>query len=109
MAIARERARSQVDPAAGRLPLFQQEWFRRIPPLVWLLVFLLLIMPLIASNFVLYQIFGWSMILGMIALSLMFLAGYGGMVSLAQMTIAGCAGYMVAIFGDSAIDAISKL
>ena len=64
-------------------------------------------MPLIASNFVLYQIFGWSFILGMIALSLMFLAGYGGMVSLAQMTIAGCAGYMVAIFGDSAITAIS--
>ena len=45
-------------------------------------------MPLIASNFVLFQIFGWSFILGMIALSLMFLAGYGGMVSLAQMTIA---------------------
>ena len=39
----------------------------------------------------------------MIALSLMFLAGYGGMVSLVQMTVAGCAGYMVAIFGDSAI------
>ena len=29
------------------------------------------------------------MILGIIALSLMFLAGYGGMVSLAQMTVAG--------------------
>ena len=37
----------------------------------------------------------------MIALSLMFLAGYGGMVSLMQMTIAGFAGYMVAVFGVS--------
>ena len=35
----------------------------------------------------------------MIALSLMLLAGYGGMVSLAQMTVAGIAGYMVAILG----------
>ncbi|MGI9434732.1 MAG: branched-chain amino acid ABC transporter permease [Geminicoccaceae bacterium] len=106
MAVTREEARSQVNPAAGR-PLIEQEWFRRTHPTVWLLTLLLLIMPLIASNFVLFQIFGWSFILGMIALSLMFLAGLGGMVSLAQMTIAGCAGYMIAIFGDSGIDAIS--
>ena len=33
----------------------------------------------------------------MIALSLMLLAGYGGMVSLAQITVAGAAGYVVAI------------
>ena len=44
----------------------------------------------------------------MIALSLMFLAGYGGMVSLVQMTIAGLAGYVVAICGDSAITDISQ-
>ena len=43
----------------------------------------------------------------MIALSLMFLAGYGGMVSLVQMTVAGCAGYMYAIFGHSAFMEIS--
>src|SRR4029450_6528155 len=47
------------------------------------------------------------MIFGMIALSLMFLAGYGGMVSLVQMTVAGCAGYMVAIFGSGAVPGIS--
>ncbi|MEO1794812.1 MAG: branched-chain amino acid ABC transporter permease, partial [Pseudomonadota bacterium] len=58
-------------------------------------------------DFVLFQIFGWTFILGMIALSLMFLAGYAGMVSLAQMSIAGLAGYMVAIFGESAISNIS--
>ena len=79
----------------------------RIPAPYYALALLLLVMPGIAGDFVLYQIFGWSFILGIIALSLMFLAGYGGMVSLAQMTIAGMAGYMVAIFGSSAIDTIS--
>ncbi len=67
----------------------------------------LLFLPAFASTFVTNQIFGYAMILGMIALSLMFLAGYGGMVSLVQMTVAGCAGYMVAIFGDSAITNVS--
>ena len=66
-----------------------------------------LILPAFASDFVLVQIFGWTFILGMIALSLMFLGGYGGMVSLVQMTVAGCAGYMVAIFGTSAVAEIS--
>src|SRR5678815_3657777 len=77
-------------------------------PALWLLALFLLILPAFASNFVLIELFGWAMILGMIALSLMFLAGYGGMVSLVQMTIAGLAGYMVAIFGDSAIAKISQ-
>ncbi|MEL7416652.1 MAG: branched-chain amino acid ABC transporter permease, partial [Pseudomonadota bacterium] len=76
----------------------------RVPPSYWVLAVLLLIMPAFASDFTLFQIFGWTFILGMIALSLMFLAGYGGMVSLVQMTIAGLAGYMVAILGSSAID-----
>jgi branched-chain amino acid transport system permease protein len=37
----------------------------------------------------------------MIALSLMLLAGLGGMVSLAQLTVAGVAGYMIAILGTN--------
>ncbi|RMF41014.1 MAG: branched-chain amino acid ABC transporter permease [Alphaproteobacteria bacterium] len=82
-------------------------WFERVPPAYWVGGFLLLVMPSFASDFILFQIFGWTFILGIIALSLMFLAGYGGMVSLAQMTFAGCAGYMVAIFGTSAITDIS--
>lgn len=86
----------------------RKSWLERIPARYWVVGLLLLVMPLFASDFVLYQIFGWGFILGMIALSLMFLGGYGGMVSLAQMTIAGLAGYMVAIFGDSAITAISQ-
>lgn len=85
-----------------------QSWLESIPASYWVVGILLLIMPLFASDFVLFQIFGWTFILGMIALSLMFLAGYGGMVSLAQMSIAGVAGYMVAIFGDSAITEISQ-
>jgi branched-chain amino acid transport system permease protein len=43
----------------------------------------------------------------MIALSLMFLAGYGGMVSLIQMTVAALAGYVVAILGTSGVQQIS--
>jgi branched-chain amino acid transport system permease protein len=62
---------------------------------------------LIANNFFLIEIFGTTMILGTIALSLMFLAGYGGMVSLMQLTIAGFAGYMFAIFGASGSASIS--
>ena len=55
--------------------------------------------PFVASPFFTYQIGAQSLALGLIALSLTFLGGYGGMVSLAQMTIAGLAGYLVAIFG----------
>jgi branched-chain amino acid transport system permease protein len=70
-------------------------------PVLWLLALFLVVLPAFANNFVLIEVFGWAMILGMIALSLMFLAGYGGMVSLVQMSVAGLAGYMVAIFGTS--------
>lgn len=80
----------------------------RAPLAVWAVAALLIIMPAIAGDYTLYQIFGWTFILGMISLSLMFLAGYGGMVSLVQMTVAGLAGYMVGIFGDSAISGISQ-
>ncbi len=60
---------------------------------------LLLIYPWIASPFWTVQIGAQSFILGVIALSMTLLAGYGGMVSLAQLSVAGCAGYMVAIWG----------
>ena len=98
-----------IDPAPAHSPAAGEErsWLEKIPPAYWVVGVILLIMPAIAGDFVLYQIFGWSFILGMIGLSLMFLAGYGGMVSLAQMTIAGVAGYMTAIFGPSAITDIS--
>jgi len=67
----------------------------------------LVILPAITNDFILVQVVGWAMILGIIALSLMFLAGYGGMVSLAQMTVAGVSGYMITVFGASSLPTIS--
>ena len=61
----------------------------------------LLLFPAIASPFVVFQLGAQTLILGMIALSLMVLAGYGGMVSLAQLTVAGISGYSVAILGPN--------
>src|SRR6516164_4635747 len=81
-------------------------WISRHSPIL-ILGILLVILPAVASSFILDQIVGWALILGMIALSLMFLAGYGGMVSLAQMTVAGVAGYMITVFGVSSLPAIS--
>jgi ABC-type branched-subunit amino acid transport system permease subunit len=60
--------------------------------------------PWVATPFFTFQIGAQSLALGLIALSLTFLAGYGGMVSLAQMTVAGIAGYAYAIFATSASD-----
>jgi branched-chain amino acid transport system permease protein len=82
-------------------------WFERIPAPWWALIVVLLFMPAVANSFWLFQVMGWTFILGMIGLSLMFLAGYGGMVSLLQMTVAGIAGYMVAILGTSGAANIS--
>lgn len=91
----------------GETPGGFTAWMAGSGPLWIAVAFLLLAMPWIANEFVLVQIFGWAMILGMIALSLMFLGGYGGMVSLAQMTIAALAGYMGALFGTSSVATLS--
>ena len=93
MALAESRTRGAPSAAS------QPAWLQNVNPAAILVGAVILIMPAIASSFVLTQIFGWAYMLGTIALSLMFLAGYGGMVSLAQMTIAGFAGYVVAILG----------
>ena len=61
----------------------------------------LLLFPFVASPFLTFQVAGQALALGLVALSLTFLGGYGGMVSLAQMTVAGIAGYSVAILGTS--------
>jgi len=67
---------------------------------VFVLAFVLLY-PFVATPFFTFQIAGQALALGLIAASLTFLGGYGGMVSLAQMTVAGIAGYMLAILGTS--------
>ena len=72
-----------------------------------IVILALLIYPLVASPFFTYQIAAQSMALGLIALSLTFLGGYGGMVSLSQMTVAGVSGYLIAIFGTSSMASIS--
>ena len=69
-----------------------------------LAVLAVLVYPWVATPFFTYQIGAQALALGLIALSLTFLAGYGGMVSLAQMTVAGIAGYMYAIFATSGTD-----
>ncbi len=72
-----------------------------------LVLIFLIAFPWFATPFLTYQIGAQALALGLIALSLTFLAGYGGMISLAQMTVAGVAGYTVAIFGTSAVAEIS--
>lgn len=68
---------------------------------------LLLVFPFVATPFITFQVASQSLVLGLIALSLTFLGGYGGMVSLAQMTVAGIAGYAVAVLGTSSAAEIS--
>ena len=75
-------------------------WRTLEPRHVFVLAFVLLF-PFVASPFFTYQVAAQALIFGLIALSLSFLAGYGGMVSLAQMSVAGMAGYAVAVLGSS--------
>ena len=103
-----------MEQVAGRDPsaptaAASDRWSRiaDVPRAYWIVGALLLLVPAFTSDFVMYQVFGWAFILGMVALSLQFLAGYGGMVSLAQMAVAGMAGYMTAILGTSAIEQVS--
>jgi branched-chain amino acid transport system permease protein len=93
--------------ATTERPAPEPMWIERVPPAAWALALVLLVLPAFANSFWLFQVFGWTFILGMIALSLMFLAGYGGMVSLIQMTVAALGGYMVAILGTSGMVQIS--
>jgi len=78
-------------------------WLRRALPRAIAAV-LLVIYPFIVPDFWVFQIGAQSLLLGIISPSLMFLGGYGGMVSLAQMTVAGIAGYMIAIIGGNSLN-----
>ncbi|MCY4153426.1 MAG: branched-chain amino acid ABC transporter permease [Aestuariivita sp.] len=74
---------------------------KQVHPNWWLAAALLVLYPFPANDFFTVQIGAYSLILGTIALSLMILAGYGGMVSLSQLTAAGLAAYMVPILGTN--------
>lgn len=93
---------SAVPTGAGIWRLWHHVRWRHLVVLVAVLVY-----PWVATPFFTFQIGGQVLALGLIALSLTFLAGYGGMLSLAQMTVAGIAGYIVAILGVSGTPAIS--
>jgi branched-chain amino acid transport system permease protein len=81
-------------------------WRTLAPRHVFIGLFVLLF-PFFSTPFITFQVASQSLVLGLIALSLSFLAGYGGMVSLAQMTVAGIAGYGVAVLGTSSAPEIS--
>lgn len=66
-------------------------------------VLVLLLLPFVLNDFWLTQVFTRSMILGIMALSLSFLATYLGVVSFAQATMAGVAGYTIAYFGPNSV------
>ncbi len=95
------------DSTAGALPTgtgvraaAPSGWLRsRVSARHVVVLLALLAFPFLATPFFTYQIAAQSLILGMVALSLTFLGGYGGMISLAQMTVAGIAGYTVGILG----------
>jgi branched-chain amino acid transport system permease protein len=86
---------SSTVPAPNRV----EQFFSHAGSGNWALLIVLAAYPLLVPPFFAYQIGAQILILGMIGLSLMVLAGYGGMVSLAQLTTAGFAGYAVSIFG----------
>lgn len=88
-------------------PVWLQWIWQRVSTRHVLVLLAVLIYPLVASPFFTFQIGAQTMALGLIALSLTFLGGSGGMVSLSQMTVAGVAGYMVAVFGASGVPTIS--
>jgi branched-chain amino acid transport system permease protein len=96
-----------VSSAAAPQPSWFERVVARIKPRHLLVLAAVVLYPFVASPFFTYQIGAQSLCVGLIALSLTFLGGYGGMVSLAQMTVAGLAGYLVAIFGSSSMPAIS--
>jgi branched-chain amino acid transport system permease protein len=99
---AASRAASMSDPYANSTtPHWMQALQRNIAAHHIVVLVALLVLPFVASPFLTFQVAGQSLALGLVALSLTFLGGYGGMVSLAQMTVAGIAGYSVAILGTS--------
>ena len=65
-------------------------------------VAVLVLLPVFGSNFVVSQLGAQVLALGTVTLSLSFLAGQLGMVSLVQMSLAGVAAYAMAISGHAA-------
>ena len=64
-------------------------------------VVLLALYPQAGDSFVVEVVLTQALILGLIAASVVFLASYGGMISLGQLLVAGIAGFM---FGNAALE-----
>jgi len=93
---------AEPDPyAESNAPRWLKFLWRTVSPRHVLVLLALLVFPFVASPFLTFQVAAQALALGLVGLSLTFLAGYGGMVSLAQMTVAGIAGYTTAILGTS--------
>jgi branched-chain amino acid transport system permease protein len=61
------------------------------------------LLPAGQAQFWTANILGRALVFGIVAMSLTFLATYGGFISLAQMMMAGVAGYTLAIFVEGAV------
>jgi branched-chain amino acid transport system permease protein len=102
-AAATARAPEPIDPYADSdAPRWLKFLWRHVRARHGFTLLFLLVFPFVATPFFTFQIAGQALALGLIALSLTFLGGYGGMVSLAQMTVGGIAAYTVSILGTSA-------
>jgi branched-chain amino acid transport system permease protein len=66
-----------------------------------LVLIVLFVIPQVASTFFINFVMTQTMILGMAAATIVFLAKYGGMTSLAQLLLFGVAGFM---FGNAALE-----
>jgi branched-chain amino acid transport system permease protein len=94
-----------ADPYANSdAPAWLKYLWRTVSARHVFMVAALLIFPFVSTPFFTFQIAGQALALGLIALSLTFLGGYGGMISLAQLTVGGIAGYAVSILGTSATE-----
>jgi branched-chain amino acid transport system permease protein len=95
-------AAAPVDPYANSdAPRWLKFLWRHLSARHVFVLAFVLVFPFVATPFFTFQIAGQALALGLIALSLTFLGGYGGMISLAQLTVAGIAGYGVSILGAS--------
>lgn len=68
-------------------------------------IVLLLVLPIVGSDFFIAFVMTRTVILGLAAVSIAFLSAYGGMVSLAQLLLFGVAGFMI---GNAVGEAGSK-
>lgn len=79
---------------------------RWVVPASLALLAVLLVLPAVLPPFFVGNILGRAIVFGIIAMSMTFLATYGGFVSLAQMMLGGVAGYAVAILVPGAVPSI---